>query len=213
MWPAARPARPGEARIRRGRSAPVATAVAAGGDIALIVLAVLAVRELRSYSAAAQVASGSGIDPVIAVAPALALAGLAVVPLRLLPAAARGLERLTARGRRLGSAMANWEISRRPLRQGGPALLVILAVGASTLALAQYQSWRQSVHDQAEFVSGAQVRIDLPQPEPLDGVGRIARLPGVTAAMPVSAVPLAGSGQLLVLDAALAELADLLEDA
>jgi hypothetical protein len=204
IWPAARPARLADVRVRRGRAAAVTTAVAAGADIALVVIAVLAVRELRSYSVAEQVASGTGIDPVIALAPMLALAGLAVVPLRLLPLAAKGLERVTARGRRLGSAMANWEISRRPLRQSGPALLVILTVGASTLALAQYQSWRDSIHDQAEFAAGAQVRVEPVLPEPMTDVGRIARLPGVTAAMPVSDVSLVSSGQLLVLDAALA---------
>jgi hypothetical protein len=204
MWPTLRPRRPGEVRVRRGRSAQLAVAISAGADIALIVLAVLAVRELRTYSAAAQVASGAGIDPVIAVAPALALAGLAIVPLRLLPIAARGLERLTARTSRFGSAMANWEISRRPLRQSGPALLVILAVGTSTLGLAQYESWRKSVHDQAAFATGAQVAVQSPLFVPAsDGTG-IARLPGVTAAMPVSAVQISGSGQLLVLDAALA---------
>jgi hypothetical protein len=204
VWPAARPVRLADARVRRGRAAAVATAVAAGADIALVVVAVLAIRELRSYSVAEQVASGTGIDPVIAVAPMLALAGLAVVPLRLLPLAAKGLERVTARGRRLGSAMANWAISRRPLRQSGPALLVILTVGASTLGLAQYQSWRDSVHDQAELAAGAQVRVEPVQPEPMTDVGRIARLAGVRAAMPVSEVPLITSGQLLVLDAPLA---------
>jgi hypothetical protein len=203
-WPMVRPPRPGDVRIRRGRPARVAVAVSAGADIALIVLALLAVRELRSYSATAQVASGSGIDPLIAVAPALALAGLAIVPLRLLPLAARGLERLTARSSRFSSAMANWEISRRPLRQSGPALLVILAVGTSTLGLAQYQSWRQSVHDQAAFTTGAQVSLQAPLFAPAAEAIRIARLPGVTAAMPVSAVPQGSSGQLLVLDAALA---------
>jgi hypothetical protein len=204
MWPSIRPPRPGDARIRRGRAAPVAVAIAAGADVALIVLAVLAVRELRSYSAAAQIASGSGIDPVVAVAPALVLAGLAIVPLRLLPFVARGLERLTARGSRFGSAMANWEISRRPLRQSGPALLVILAVGASTLALAQYESWRQSLKDQAAFATGADVSVQPPQFGPTAQPYRIRALPGVTAAMPVSAVPLESSGQLLVIDAAVA---------
>jgi FtsX-like permease family protein len=204
MWPTIRPPRPGDARIRRGRAAPVAVAIAAGADVALIVLAVLAVRELRTYSAAAQIASGSGIDPVVAVAPALALAGLAIVPLRLLPVVARGLERLTARGTRFGSAMANWELSRRPLRQSGPALLVILAVGASTLALAQYESWRQSLKDQAAFATGADVSVQPPQSGPTAHTYRIGALPGVTAAMPVSAVPLESSGPLLVIDAALA---------
>ncbi len=202
IWPTLRPMHPGDARTRRGRSAQVAIAVSAGADVALIVLALLAVRELRNYSAAAQVASGSGIDPVIAVAPALALAGFGIVPLRLLPIVARGLERLTARTSRFGSAMANWEISRRPLRQSGPALLVILAVGASTLGLAQFESWRQSLHDQAAFATGAQVSVQSPQFAPAAQSARIARLPGVTAAMPVSVVQQAGSGQLLVLDAA-----------
>ncbi len=204
IWPTLRPPRPGDVRARRGRSAQLAVAISAGADVALIVLALLAVRELRDYSAAAQVASGSGIDPVIAIAPALALAGFAIVPLRLLPIAARGLERLTARGSRFGSAMANWEISRRPLRQSGPALLVILAVGTSTLGLAQYESWRQSVHDQAAFATGAQVSVQSPLFATAAEGARIASLPGVTAAMPVSAVQYAGSGQLLVLDAALA---------
>ena len=204
LWPTLRPMRPGDARIRRGRTARVAIAISAGVDVALSVLALLAVRELRSYSAAAQIASGSGIDPVIAVAPALALAGLAIVPLRLLPVVARSLERLTARGSRFGSAMAAWEISRRPLRQSGPALLVILAVGTSTLALAQYESWRQSTHDQAGFATGAQVSVQSPEFAPPSEAARIARLPGVTAAMPVSAVPQQTSGPLLVLDASLA---------
>ena len=204
LWPTLRPPRPADVRMRRGRTAPVAVAIAAGADVALIVLAVLAVRELRSYSAAAQIASGSGIDPVIAVAPALALAGLAIVPLRLLPVAARGLERLTARGSHFGSAMANWEISRRPLRQSGPALLVILAVGASTLALSQFQSWRQSLHDQAAFATGADVSVQPPEFASPAEMSRIRALPGVTTAMAVSAVPLESSGQLLVMDAALA---------
>lgn len=198
LWPAARPPGIGEVRIRRGRQATVMSAAAAGADIALIVLALLAVRELRSYSAAAHAGAGSGIDPVIAIAPALAIAGLAIVPLRLLPMAARALERVTARSRRLGSAMANWEISRRPVRQSGPALLVILAVAMTTLALAQYQSWRRSVADQAAFSTGAQVRVNLAQPQPLSGVSHITKLPGVRSAVPVSQVPVT-AGQLLVL--------------
>jgi hypothetical protein len=183
VWPALRPTGIAAVRQRRGRQATAIGAAAAGADVALVVLAVLCVRELRMYSAAA---AGPGVDPVIAAAPALALAGLAIVPLRLLPVAARGLERLSARSKRLGAAMANWEISRRPVRQSGPVLLVILAVGTGTLALAQYQSWRQSVTDQANFSTGAQVRVDLTQAVSLAGAARISRLPGVTAAMAVS---------------------------
>ena len=196
VWPAVRPQGIATVRIRRGRQAVVASVAAAGADLALIALAVVSVHELLSHSAAT---GGASIDPVIAAAPALALAGLALIPLRLLPFAAKGLEKLTARGKRLGTAMANWEISRRPVRQSGPALLVILAVGTSTLALAQYQSWQQSVHDQAAFTAGAQVRVGLVNPEPLSGVTRITRLHGVTAAMPVSQQLLGSTAQLLVI--------------
>jgi hypothetical protein len=199
LRPALRPAGIAAVRVRRGRQAAVATSAAAGADLALIALALLSVRELRSYSAVSHAAGGGGVDPVVALAPVLALAGLAIIPLRLLPVAARGLDRLTARGRHLGSAMASWEISRRPLRQSGPALLVILAVGTSTLALAQYQSWRQSVGDQAAYAVGAPVRVSLEAPESLGQTGRIARLAGVTSAVPASQVVVSGGGQLLIL--------------
>jgi hypothetical protein len=197
LWPALRPAGISAVRIRRGRQAAVASAAAAGADLALLALALVSLHELLSYSAAGR---GAGVDPVIVAAPALALAGLSLIPLRLLPLAARGLERLTDRSRRLGTAMANWEVSRRPVRQSGPALLVVLAVGTSTLALAQYQSWQQSVRDQALFGAGAQVRVGLAGPQLLSGVTRITRLGGVTAAMPVSEPPVQ-SGQFLVIGA------------
>ncbi len=197
IWPAVRPAGIAAIRARRGRQAIVAGAAAAGADIALLALAVLAVRELHAYSAA-QAAAGTHVDPVIAAAPALALAGLAIIPLRLLPLAARGLERLSARSRRLTAAMANWEISRRPVRQSGPVLLAILAVGTGTLGLAQYQSWRQSVTDQAAFSAGADVRVELPGIEPSAIVASVSRLPGVTSAMAVAQAGY-GSGTDIVL--------------
>src|SRR6202042_3011374 len=116
IWPALRPAGIAAVRIRRGRQAATATAALAGLDIALIALAAVAVHELLTYSAAGE---GAHVNPVIVAAPALALAGLALVPLRLLPFAARGLEKVTARSRRLGSAMADWEVSRSEERRGG----------------------------------------------------------------------------------------------
>jgi hypothetical protein len=207
LWPAIRPAAPGAARIRRGRQAALAGAARAGADVALLALAVLAVWELHTYSAVAESSAGGiGIDPVIAVAPALALAALAVIPLRLLPVAARLIERVTARGRRLAAALAGWQISRRPIRQSGPVLLVILATAATTLALAQYQTSRRSAADQAAFAVGADLRADILNPLSPAAAGAIPRSPGVRAAMPVariSATPVgsAGStGELLAVD-------------
>jgi hypothetical protein len=187
MWSALRPATPGAARLRRGRQATLATAALAGLDVALIALGVLAFWELRRYSAVPRLSGGSlGIDPVLSVAPVLALAGTALLPLRLLPAAARLLDRASARGKRLAAALASWQVSRRPLREGGPLLLVVLAVATGTLVLAQHESWRQSQLDQAAFATGADVRVGLGAPLPLGRAGSFAHSRGVLTAMPVS---------------------------
>ena len=175
MWPSLRPVTPGTVRARRGRPAALAATARAGLDAALIALGVLAFWELHRYSAVPRLAGGTlGIDPVLAVAPVLALAGIALLPLRVLPAAARLLDRLSTRGRRLTAALASWQVSRRAVREGSPVLLVILAVATGTLALAQHQSWRQSQLDQAALTAGADVRVTLPAPLPLDE-GRGAR--------------------------------------
>ena len=138
-WPALRAMSPDAARRRRSRSARLAGAAWAGGDVALVALAAVAVWQLRDYSAVAHPASGSlGIDPVIAVAPVLALAGLALIPVRGLPLLARLADKATDLERRLTAAMVSWQIARRPIRQTGPALLVVVATATATLALAGY---------------------------------------------------------------------------
>ena len=201
-WPAVRPAAPGAAAVRRGRQATVAGIARSGADVALIVLALIALRELRSYSAVARLPTGGlGLDPVLTAAPALALAAASLVLLRLLPVVARLLERLVVRSRRLGGALASWEISRRAVTQSGPVLLAVLAVATGTLTLAQYQSWRQSAHDQAAFAAGAEVRVDTAGALPLAQAGAIAHAPGVTAAMPVSVEQADSRGTLLAIDA------------
>ena len=178
---------PGAARARRGRQGAIAGVTRAGADLALILLAVVAGWQLRHYSAVSAGASGTfGVDPVIVAAPALALAGGTVLALRLLPAGGRAGDRLAARGRRLTAAMASWQISRQPIRQGGAALLIVLAVATGTLALSQRQSWTRSVHDQAAFSTGADVRVQTSQPLSAAQAGALARAPGVRQAMPVA---------------------------
>ncbi len=102
------------------------------------------------------------------------LAGVCVIPLRLLPFAAAGLDRLAGSTRRISLALASWESSRRPVRQAGPVLLAVLAVATGTLALAQYQSWRQLERNQAAFALGAQVEVSTPVPVPLSRVAAFA---------------------------------------
>jgi ABC-type antimicrobial peptide transport system permease subunit len=178
---------PGTARARRGRQAAVSGVTRAGGDLALVLLAVVAGWQLRNYSATSAGANGNfGIDPVIVVAPALALLGGTVLALRLLPAGGKAGDRLAARGRRLNAALASWQISRRPLTQGGAALLIVLATATGTLALAQHQSWMRSDHDQAAFTAGADVRVQTPQPLSVSQANALVQVPGVQDAMPAA---------------------------
>ena len=195
---------PGVARIRRGRQAVISTVSRAGTDVAVVALAVLAGWQLRRYSvASAGPNGGTGIDPVLTLAPALALAGGTIAALRLLPAAGKAGDRLAAGGKRLSVAMASWQVSRQPLRQSGTVLLIVLAVATGTLALVQHQSWVRSNHDQATFTAGADLRADLSQPLSAAQAGRLARAPAVRRAMPVIVVPSATSAgsPLLALDA------------
>jgi ABC-type antimicrobial peptide transport system permease subunit len=189
-----------EARVRRGRQAAIVGATRAGADIALIVLAVLAGWQLRRYSA------GSGpdttIDPVLALAPALALAGGTVVTLRLLPAAARAGDRLAGRGRWLTTSLAGWQVSRQPLRQGGAALLLVMAVATGTLALAQHASWTRSASDQGSFAAGADARVDTPSALTPGATGAITNAAGVRHAMAVYVQPEASPAEVLAVDAA-----------
>jgi ABC-type antimicrobial peptide transport system permease subunit len=201
--PAALAPTPGAARIQRGRQAVISSVSRAGTDVAVLALAVLAGWQLRRYSVASAGPNGTAsIDPVLTLAPALALAGGTIAALRILPAAGKAGDRLAAGGKRLTVAMASWQVSRQPLRQGGTVLLIVLAVATGTLALVQHQSWVRSNHDQATFTAGADLRADLSQPLSAAQAGRLARTPAVRGAMPVVVVPSAtnAGSPLLALD-------------
>jgi hypothetical protein len=189
------------ARARGGRQAVVAGVTRAGLDIALIVLAVLGCWQLRQFSAVGASGTG-GIDPVLAVSPALALAAGSVVVLRLLPLAARVADWLAARGRGLLAALASWQFSRMPVRQGSAALLLVMAVAAGTLALGQHQSWTRSASDQAVFATGADLQVDPSAPLDPAGAGALTAASGVTDAMAVGVDPTATPGEIIAVDAA-----------
>jgi hypothetical protein len=203
LLPALTALTPGAARARRGRQAAVSGVTRAGADLALVLLALLAGWQLRHYSAVSAGVNGNfGIDPVVVAAPALALAGGTVAALRLLPAGAKAADRLAARGRRLTGALASWQISRQPVRQGGVALLIVLAVATGTLAFAQRQSWTRSGSDQAAFAVGADVQVQAGQPLSPAQAAALTRVPGVRRAMPVASFTEQATGsQVLALDA------------
>jgi len=202
------PPSPVRQRVQRGRQRVVSALAAAGADGALVVLAIAAGWQLAHYSAPVTtgIEGQVGVDPILASAPVLALSAGTLVTLRLLPLAARLADKAAARGRGLTAAVAAWQISRRPLRQTGPALLAVLAVATAVVALTENASWRHSVQSQAQFAAGADTRITLPDAGPL-AVGQVAgitRAPGVQASTPAVRLPFslqgAASATLLALD-------------
>lgn len=181
----------GVTRLRRGRAKPLPGPVRAGADVGLLVIAAVAYWQLDRQTAASGGGALSGdsrgelgIDPLLVAAPALALLAGTVLTLRLLPPVARLAERRAASGAGLSSALAGWQFSRRPLRGAGPVLLLVLAVAMGMLAIGQSASWDRSQEDQADFRTGASVRVAMDRPGDPGQAGIYAALPGVRDAAP-----------------------------
>ncbi|MFI6294349.1 FtsX-like permease family protein [Nonomuraea sp. NPDC050790] len=173
------------ARVRRG------LVQRAGADLVLVGVAALAIWQLRHYGApvTATAAGGLGVDPLIVSGPALALLTGGLLSLRLVPLVSGVAERLTTRRTSLAPALGAMQVSRRPLRYAGPALLLTMAVAIGGLSLATEATWRTSQDDQAAHQTGADLRIsDPPENNELGVLGRgtaFAALPGVSAFSPV----------------------------
>ncbi|MFB9467985.1 FtsX-like permease family protein [Nonomuraea salmonea] len=194
----------------RGRGLRRALIHGAGGDLALLAAAGLAIWQLQRYGGpvTATAAGGLGIDPLIITGPALALLAGGLLGLRLVPRVSRLAERVTARRAGLAPALGAWQVSRRPLRYAGPALLLTLAIAIGAISLATTATWQTSHRDQADHQAGADLRLRGPSEGPELGVlGRgtaFAALPGVTAASPAFRAQTEVGGEsalLLALDA------------
>ncbi|MEU4133398.1 ABC transporter permease [Streptomyces wuyuanensis] len=189
-----------------GRARTLPGPLRAGADIGLLVVAAVAYWQLYRRTSGAGALSGDsegklGVDPLLVVAPALALLAGTVLTLRLLPPAARLAERRAARGRGLTAALAGWQLSRRPMRGAGPVLLLVLAVATGMLAIGQGASWDRSQDDQADFRAGAPVRV-LGSTVPQFGQGgAYDGTPGLRTAVPAarSALGLSAGRQATVL--------------
>ncbi|MER7686331.1 FtsX-like permease family protein [Streptomyces sp. NPDC097610] len=178
-------------RLRRVRAAAGTAPVRAGADVALLLIAAVAYWQLDRQTGSSgggglsrDRAGDLGIDPLLVAAPALALLAGTVLTLRLLPLGARLAERRAASGRGLPAALAGWQFSRRPLRGAGPVLLLVLAVTTGMLAIGQSASWQRSQGDQADFGTGASVRVLDGRPGSPGQTGLYAALPGVRDAAP-----------------------------
>ena len=126
-----------------------------GLDLLLIGLGALAVVQLRRYDAA----GSTTVDPLTTAAPAVVIAGLSVLCLRLLPVLTRQVARVTGEARGLEPAWGGWQLSRRLAGQVGTVLLVLLAVAMGTLALSHSATADRAVEDQSAFETGAPVQV------------------------------------------------------
>jgi hypothetical protein len=198
---------------RRSRAASLPGPVRAGADLGLLLIAAVAYWQLDRQSGSGALtgdrAGDLGVDPLLVTAPALALLAGTVLTLRLLPPAAKLAERRAAKGRGLPAALAGWQFSRRPLRGAGPVLLLVLSVAMGMLAIGQSASWNRSQSDQADFGSGASVRLVAGHGSGAATAGAYSTLEGVRQAAPAYRADVEVSGgrtaEALALDTAHAD--------
>jgi hypothetical protein len=199
--------------VARGQTRGIAQRL--GLDIALVVVAVIGLWQLRHYGAplTRSVQGALGLDPLLVATPAIGLVAGAIVALRLVPLLAELIERGTTPRRSLVPSLGARQLSRRPLRYTRASLLLILAMSMGVFAVSYTWTWSTSQADQATFQVGADLRV---QPgtgsgsPPRGALDRVyAGLPGVTARMPVEreTVPTtrtSRTGRLLAVDASVA---------
>ncbi|MGW0806766.1 ABC transporter permease [Nonomuraea sp. NPDC002799] len=179
-----------EEQSARGRGGGRGLIERAGADLALLVVAGLAIWQLQHYGAPVTTTSAGelGIDPLIISGPALALLTGGMLGLRLVPRISKLAERVTSRRPTLAPALGAWQVSRRPLKYAGPALLLTMAIAIGIVSMATAATWRASQADQARHQAGTDLRLSGPPDGPeLGALGRgsaFTTLPGVTAASP-----------------------------
>ncbi|MEU8276853.1 FtsX-like permease family protein [Microbispora bryophytorum] len=193
-----------EEQAVRGRADRPGLVQRAGADVALLVLAALAVWRLRGQDAPETTRLGGelGLDPLVGAGPALALLCGGMAALRLVPAVARVAERATRRRPGFGPALAARQVSRRPARYSGPALLLTMATAIGVLSLTTAATWRGAQEDRARHLAGAALRVPA---LPGDDARTFTTLPGVAAAVPAHRARVVADGAdatLIAADAA-----------
>ncbi|GAA3092983.1 FtsX-like permease family protein [Streptosporangium carneum] len=174
----------------RGRGERYGLLQRAGADVVLLGVAALAVWQLRHYGAPVTATAGGelGIDPLIVAGPAVALLCGGLIGLRFVPPVSRIAERLTSRRVDLAPALGAWQVSRRPARYSGPALLLTMAIAIGVVCMTTTATWRDSQEDQARHQAGADLRVASPPDNselgPLGRAAAYAALPGVTSLGP-----------------------------
>lgn len=150
---------------RGGRGDSRARRVAAPGAVLLVALgAALSVWQLRRYGSPLTTnADGStGIDPLVVVAPALALIAVVLAALAAFPAVV-GLDSRRIRGSGVvGIHLAARTLARQTARVAAPLVIVALAVGSGTMAATFSATWSHLYAQNAALHVGADVRVSSP---------------------------------------------------
>ena len=157
-----------------------------GADLALLVIAGLALWQLRAYRSPVVEAGSGRLDLVLVAAPALLLLAGAILALRLLPVVARVGEGMASRSRSLISPLAAWEVGRRPGRAAGAVLLLTLALAVGSFSVSFLDTWRTSQGDQVDLAVGTDVRLDRVDGSGIAQASTVGALPDVQAASPVT---------------------------
>jgi hypothetical protein len=176
-------------RLAVGREGSHVSAQRFGIDLALLVVAALALWQLRLYGSPVIDTGGGelGVDPLLVAGPAIGLAACSLLATRALPRLARLAERIVVNRPNLVTQLGAHDLARRPLRSIRSTLLVMLAAGLTTFALVYDATWFQSQADQAAYQSVADIRVVTPAFAKVPGafLGPSYRaLPGVTGASP-----------------------------
>lgn len=138
-----------------------------GADLLLVALAAVGWWQLRDQPTG----SGSPIDAVRVLAPALLLIAGSAVTLRLVWPALRIVERLAVRARGLMLPLAAFEAARRP-QAVAAGLLIGLGCAAATYGIGFDATWQRSQQDQADLSVGTDLALTLTAP-PAAGQGRV----------------------------------------
>ncbi len=200
------PAVPAGGRIRTirlalGREGTRVSAQRFGIDLALLLVAALALWQLRLYGSPV-IRSGSGelgIDPLLVAGPAVGLAACSLLATRALPRLARLAERVLVDRPNVVPQLGAHDLARRPLRSIRSSLLVMLAAGLTTFAIVYDATWVRSQEDQAAYQAAADIRVVTPaySKVPAAFLGSTYRaMDGVTAAIPVTRTTIDVGGSL-----------------
>ncbi|WP_433513312.1 FtsX-like permease family protein [Nonomuraea sp. CA-143628] len=140
-----------------------------GADVLLVAFAVAGWWQLRDQPTG----SGSSVDAIRVLTPALLLTAGSALALRLVVPALRGVERLARRARGLPLPLAAFEAARRP-QAVAAGLLIGLACAAATFGVGFDATWQRSQHDQADLAVGTDLALTLSAP-PGAGQGAAVR--------------------------------------